>query len=56
MDCVNRYSEMRDLKKRVLTPALKELNEKSDIQVICTNIKRGRKIVGFEFLIKGRER
>lgn len=52
MDCVNRYSEMRDLKKRVLTPALKELNEKSDIQVICTDVKKGRRIAGFEFLIK----
>lgn len=52
MDCVNSYSQMRDLKKRVLTPALKELSAKTDIEVICTDVKKGRRIVGFEFLIK----
>jgi len=52
MDCVNTYPEMKSLKRRVLLPALADINEKSDIQVICTDIKRGRKITGFEFIIK----
>lgn len=52
MDCVNTYREMKALKRRVLNPALKEINEKSDIHVICTDVKRGRRIVGFEFYLK----
>lgn len=52
MDCVNTYSEMRDLKKRVLNTALKELNTKTDITVTCSDIKQGRRIIGFEFIIK----
>lgn len=52
MDCISTHAEMKALKRYVLNPALKELNAKTDVQVICTDIKRGRKITGFEFLIK----
>jgi len=52
MDCISTHTEMKALKRYVLKPAIKELNEKSDIQIICTDVKKGRRIVGFEFLIK----
>ena len=43
------YQYMADLKKKVLTPALKEINEKSDLKVFCNDKKRGVKITGFRF-------
>lgn len=52
MDCISTHAEMKALKRYVLNPALKELNAKTDIKVICTDVKKGRKIVGFEFIIK----
>lgn len=52
MDCISTHAEMKALKRYVLNPALKELNAKTDIKVICTDVKKGRRIVGFEFLIR----
>jgi len=43
------YRYMADFKKKVLTPALKEINEKSDLKVFCNDKKKGVKITGFRF-------
>lgn len=48
---VNEYKQMSDFKRRVLDLAVNEINEKSDLKVSYTNIKKGRKIVGFNFKI-----
>lgn len=48
---VNDYVRMSDFKKRVLDLAVNEINEKTDLKVSYTNIKKGRKIVGFNFKI-----
>ena len=48
---VNDYVRMSDFKKRVLDLAVNEINEKTDLKVSYTNIKQGRKIVGFNFKI-----
>lgn len=48
---VNEYVRMSDFKKRVLDLAVNEINEKTDLNVSYTNIKKGRKIVGFNFKI-----
>ena len=48
---VNEYKQMSDFKRRVLDLAVNEINEKSDLKVSYTNIKRGRKITGFNFKI-----
>lgn len=45
------YDRINNLKKRVLEPSLEEINEKTDIKVVCTNIKEGRTIVGFKFKV-----
>lgn len=52
MDCFDRYPCLKELKRRVLLPALAEINEKSDLRVTCTDIKQGRKITAFEFITK----
>lgn len=51
MDCVDKYPAMRELKRTVLKPALDELNAKSDLRVVCNDLKKGRTIVGFEFTV-----
>ncbi|WP_269621545.1 replication initiation protein [Zhongshania sp. BJYM1] len=55
MDCAETYPRMGDFKTRVLRPALKEINEKSDFKIECRDIKRGRKITAFEFIISEKE-
>ena len=47
----DKYSAFFDFKKRVLTPAINEINEKSDLFVEFEQIKRGRSIHALKFLI-----
>lgn len=46
------YERVYDFKKNVLDVAVKEINEKTDIQTSYDQVKRGRKIIGFKFVIK----
>lgn len=48
---VNDYVRMSDFKKRVLDLAVNEINEKTDLKISYENVKKGRKIVGFNFKI-----
>lgn len=48
----NEYKLIEPFKRRVLDLAIKEINEKTDIQVAYEQHKRGRKIVGFTFTFK----
>lgn len=45
------YQRMSDFKKRVLDVAVDEINEKTDLKISYENIKKGVKIVGFQFKI-----
>lgn len=45
----NEYPRMTNFKQRVLTPALKQINEYTDIKIECKQHKRGRSISGFSF-------
>lgn len=51
----NKYTAMCDLKKRVLDPAIKQVNEFTDINVKCQQHKKGRAIVGFSFTFKQKQ-
>jgi plasmid replication initiation protein len=51
MDVVDSYPSTGELMRRVVNPALKELNEKSDFSVHFSQVKRGRKITAFQFVI-----
>lgn len=46
------YKAMSDFKKRVLDIAVNEINEKSDLKVSYKNVKKGRRITGFQFTVK----
>ena len=46
------YQDLSNLKKRVLTPSLTEITANTDITLTFENIKSGRSVVGFRFIIK----
>ena len=49
---VNEYQRMSDFKKRILEPAIKEINSKTDITASYEQHKKGRVITGFSFKFK----
>lgn len=49
MDCVNINPQTKDLKRRILNPAINELNKQSDMDCSVKDIKDGRKITHFAF-------
>ncbi|MDG1080110.1 MAG: replication initiation protein [Porticoccaceae bacterium] len=55
MDCVNTNKGTKELKRAVLNPSIKQLNEKSDLFCIVQDIKEGRTITGFKFSFKTQE-
>jgi len=48
----SKYKRIKDFKVYVLDKAVKEINEKTDINVSYENVKHGRSIVGFMFTVK----
>ena len=55
MDVVNTNKGTKYLKNQVLNPAMKQLNEKSDLFCIVEDIKDGRTITGFKFIFRTQE-
>ena len=51
----NEYKAMCDFKKRVLEPAIKQINEHTDIKVKVEQHKTGRSITGFSFKFKPKQ-
>ena len=47
-----KYKRFADLKKRILEPALNEINTLSDIKVTYEPVKQSRRIVGLRFIIR----
>lgn len=47
----NKYQEMREFNRKVLNPALNDINEKSDLLLVLEPVKRGRRVVAFKFNI-----
>ena len=47
-----KYAAFKELNKFVLKPAVKELNEKSDLAIAVDPIKQGRKVVSLHFRFK----
>ena len=45
------YDRISNLKDRLLNPSLKDIEENADWKIICTDIKRGRKIDAFSLEI-----
>lgn len=51
LDLGEKYQDVKDMRKRVLDPALKELNARTDLAVTAEPMRQGRKITGFSFTI-----
>jgi len=51
----NKYSLLWNLKKRVIVPAVSEINKSTELQVSFSNLKDGKKITGFRFVIWKKE-
>lgn len=49
--CADKYKEYKDFKKRVIEPAIKEINEYTDLEVKYEKIMRGKWVVGLKFQI-----
>ncbi len=47
-----KYPQYANFKQRVLSPSVKEVNDKTDIQVTFKEIRKGRRVVKIEFAIK----
>lgn len=47
----DKYQQIRELNRKVITPAMKDINEKSDLLLNIEPVKLGRNIVAFEFQI-----
>lgn len=52
LDLGKKYQDVKDMRKRVLDPAIKELNAGTDLAVTIEPRRQGRKIIGFSFTIK----
>lgn len=52
LGCTNKYSEFRYFNKRVLTPALTEINTYSDLVVSCSVERNGHSVSALVFNIK----
>lgn len=46
------YDHISNLKARMLRPAVKEINEKTDITITYENVKRGRTVTGLKFTVR----
>jgi len=44
-----KYTRLLNFKARVIDPAIKEINDHSDVAVSYTDVKRGRTVTGFKF-------
>ncbi|MNJ51410.1 Replication initiation protein [compost metagenome] len=51
LDLGDKYQDVKNLRVRVLDPALKELNANTDLAASAVPTRKGRKIVGFSFTI-----
>jgi len=48
----NKYKVYSDLKKRVINPAILELEEKANLIITWEEIKKARKVTGFNFMFE----
>lgn len=51
LDLGEKYKSVKDLRRRVLDPALAEINKHTDLRVVMTSQHKGRKVIGFHFAI-----
>lgn len=56
LDLGDKYSNVKDLRRWVIEPALTELNANTDLTVSVEPTRKGRKIIGFVFTVSQQRR
>ncbi|HAU0827458.1 TPA: replication initiation protein, partial [Legionella pneumophila] len=51
----DKYPSMRELTRNVISPSLEEVNDRANFAVSLDPIRVGRKITGFEVLVKNKK-
>lgn len=54
MGCSDSYPLYADLKRKVITRAIKEINELTDIEILYNEKKTGKKVTGLDFRIRAK--
>lgn len=54
LNCENEYLKFAEFERRIIVPAVKEINDHSDIIVEYTKFKKGKSINEIEFIIKSK--
>lgn len=56
LDCGDKYKTIDNFKRRVLNPAIEEINELTNVKILrCENLKDGRVVVGLRFVYEFKE-
>lgn len=55
LDMGTKYAAVKDLRRWVLTPSLKSINEHTDLTIKMETVKNGRNVTGFKFHIAQKE-
>lgn len=51
LDCVDKYKTIDNFKRRVLNPAIEEINAQTNVNILkCENVKDGKVVVGLRFV------
>lgn len=50
------YSRINNLKDNAVYAPIQEINDKTDIKIAYENVKRGKEVVGFKFIVKSKPR
>ena len=50
LDLVDKYNDFRALRRRIIQPAVDEINAYTDIEVEWDTVRKGRKVVGLMFI------
>jgi plasmid replication initiation protein len=52
LQITDKYHAFDNLRRRVIVPALKDLNQRSNLDIVWEAILRGRKVIGLRFRFK----
>jgi plasmid replication initiation protein len=51
-DLGDKYADVKNLRVRVIDPAVSDINQHTDLRVVAQPLRSGRKVVGFRFEIE----
>lgn len=56
LQLTDRYPAFDNFRRRVIEPALRDLNRQSNLAIHCVSVRRGRKVVGLRFQFRAKTR